>query len=180
MWGFLKWILIALAVFGITVILFSAPGGLLWNTSTDNMVDGPGMVKEPDYQGIKSVCWSYGGGELGGSHIYKLRRVAERGAELEVFTREEWGAPETTLTCIIDSAPLDDIEAIVSEHNLVDAQYNSGEDYVLDGDTWSLTIEYFDGSKIKLEEYQDFSDSEYDGIFAIRDILEALFEQEMF
>lgn len=170
----------------IIVVLILTVGAVFLNTvytrPRGDIMDGPDMFRDPIGDpidsDIESVCWYYGGGELGGRHSYTLTNKSDSYVELEVITREEWDAPETTLTCVVDSAYLNDIATIIDTHNLREAENNGGENYVLDGDTWSLTVKYKDGTRFELEEHQDFSDSEYDGINAIRDILEALYESE--
>ena len=180
MWGYLKWLLIlGMAALGIALVFLAGPAGFQWRLAPGPFIDGTGVEIEVSDSDLTSVCWSYGGGELGGSHIYTLTRKGNT-AELEVFTREEWGAPETTRTCVVSASTLDDIAAIVEEFNLVEAQNNGGDHYVLDGDTWSLEIEYADGTRALLQQHQEFSDGEYEGIFAIRDMLEELFESNWF
>ena len=167
------------------VVLILTVGAIFLNTvytrlRPGDIMDGPDMIRVTVNANIESVNWYYGGGELGGRHSYTLTNKDGSYAELEVITREEWDAPETTFTCRVDPSYLDEINVIIEAHNLENAQYNGGENYVLDGDTWSLTVRYKDGSRFELEEHQDFSDSEYDGILAIRDMLEELYESNMF
>ena len=180
MWGYLKWLLIlVLAAFGIMLILLASPAGFRWRLAPGPFIDGTDVEIEATDSGLKGVCWNYGGGELGECQTYTLTRKGKT-AELEYFTRDGWNASETTRTCVVSASSLDDIEAIVEESNLVEAQNNGGENYVLDGDTWSLEIEYADGTHVLLQQHQDFSDEEREGIFAIRDMLEELFESNWY
>ena len=175
MWGYLKWLAIGLLLFGVMYLLFGSPGGLLWRTQEDIVPDGP-TIQHEMASDIDSVCWTYGGGELGGSHVYTLLRGEDNTATLEVFEREEWDAPEETHAFGVDPSVLDTVDAMVSMYGLYDAQFNDGKNYVLDGDTWSLSITYEDGTRIVLEEYQDFTEDERAGIFGIRDVLRGLAE----
>ena len=174
--GIIRLLLIPLVVFLVLAILSSSPGGLLWRSEENHIPDGPIVLSDPFESGIRYVRWGYGGGELGGSHVYTLRCDKDGSATLEVFLREEWDAPEETASFGVDPSTLDRIADLAREADLMTAQYNGGENYVLDGDTWSLTIELNDGGRISLEEYQDFDDREYEAIFAIRDILVGLYE----
>lgn len=171
MWGSLKWIvIIALAAIGITFVLKGCAGGLLWGTDSDNFVDGPGMERDPFDLGVSNVSWSYGGDENGSQLLYTLSREDDDYATFEAYEREAWYLPGETRTYRVSASVLDEIAKLGKEYGLYAAQSRGGDMFVLDGSMWHLRIECTNGPIISLDESQEFSDDEYEGIFAIREI----------
>ncbi len=153
---------------------------ILYFRSSVTVLDGPGMVHEDtfDFSGtwLRRVCYYRGGGENGDSYSVELTLAEMEDGRPRALVRyynrpaHDQKAVEKEIAC--SSNVVTGVQEIVDRYSMTDWKDLPETDlFALDAPSMSFTLEYSDGTEIRLGSDLEMPDGAYDAINEIREYI---------